>query len=140
MIGLLLLGVLIGIGHHLCYNFLNGKPVGRYSQGWILRIATGAAFIVKVAFEISVGIAISQFQWYAFRRRSFKIGSLDKVFTLQSDLLSFFYKGFVDGRTFSLGHGGSDVGTGINLDPGSQPSCGNYQNALIRPTMPSPCV
>jgi hypothetical protein len=32
MIGLLLLGVLIGIGHHLCYNFLNGKPVGRYPK------------------------------------------------------------------------------------------------------------
>lgn len=66
MFGLLLLGILAGIGHHLCYSFLDSKPVARYSPGWILRVATGTAFIVKTAFAIFVGIAISEFQWYTF--------------------------------------------------------------------------
>ncbi|KAJ5436852.1 hypothetical protein N7445_007737 [Penicillium cf. griseofulvum] len=90
MFGLILLGIVIGIGHHLCYNYLNGKPVANYSQAWILRIATGAAFLVKVIFAISVGIALSQVKWFTLRRRHFKIGSLDKMFTLESSLLSFF--------------------------------------------------
>lgn len=102
MFGLLLVGILIGIGHHLCYSFLDGKPVARYSQGWILRVATGAAFVVKAAFAISVGVAISQFQWYTFRRRSFKIGALDKVFTLQSNLLSFVSKDLIVGAPLIL--------------------------------------
>ncbi|KXG45552.1 uncharacterized protein PGRI_033190 [Penicillium griseofulvum] len=59
MFGLILVGIIIGIGHHLCYNYLNGKPVANYSQAWILRVATGAAFLVKVIFAISVGIALS---------------------------------------------------------------------------------
>jgi hypothetical protein len=90
MFGLILLGIVIGIGHHLCYNYLNGKPVANYSQAWILRVATGAAFLVKVIFAISVGIALSQVKWFTVRRRHFKIGSLDKMFTLESSLLSFF--------------------------------------------------
>ncbi|OQD98050.1 hypothetical protein PENSOL_c010G03914 [Penicillium solitum] len=90
MFGLVLLGILIGIGHHLCYNYLNGKPVANYSQTWILRIATGAAFLVKVILALSVGIALSHVKWFFLRRRHFKIGSLDKMFTLQSSLLSFF--------------------------------------------------
>lgn len=60
MFGLLFLGILIGIGHHLCYSLLDGKPIARYSQGWKFRVATDKAFIVEAAFAISVGIAISQ--------------------------------------------------------------------------------
>ncbi|KAL2817972.1 hypothetical protein BDW59DRAFT_165679 [Aspergillus cavernicola] len=89
MVGLLLLGLIIGVGHHLCYNYLDGKPVARYSQAWILRIATGAAFIVKMVFAIAVGIALSQVTWFTLRQKYFKIGTIDKIFTLQTDLLSF---------------------------------------------------
>jgi hypothetical protein len=102
MFGLVLLGFAIAIGHHLCYNYLDGKPVTKYSQAWILRLATGAAFIVKVMFTVAVSTALSQVTWFTLRRRYFKIGVVDKMFTSQSDPLSFFSRELLTAAPLTL--------------------------------------
>lgn len=89
MFGLLLWGVLLAVGHHVVYQFLDGKLVASYSQAWIIRIATGVALLIKASWSIAVGVALQQTLWYTFRRYFVKIGSVDKLLTMEYNLLGF---------------------------------------------------
>lgn len=89
MFGLLLWGVLLAVGHHVVYQFLDGKLVPSYSQAWIIRTATGVALLIKASWSLAVGIALQQTLWYTFRRFFVKIGSVDNLLTMEQNLLGF---------------------------------------------------
>ena len=72
---------------------LNGKPVASISvsQSWIFRFGTAFAFLVKVAFGVSVGASYVQYQWHKFRRQSFRVDEIDSLTGVADDVLAFFY-------------------------------------------------
>jgi hypothetical protein len=97
MVAFYLLAVGLAIAHHLVYQHLDGKAV-KGSQRWISRFATALAFAFKTALTISISLAFQEALWAAVRRRFFRIESLDKLFTVQSNPLSFFcWEGIVHG-------------------------------------------
>ncbi|KIM91409.1 hypothetical protein PILCRDRAFT_762890 [Piloderma croceum F 1598] len=90
MIIFTLLAIGLAVTHHLVYQYLEGKPPVKFSQRWTSRFATAIAFAFKSCLTVSVGLAFQEALWAAVRQRFFKIGSLDKLFTVQSNPLSFF--------------------------------------------------
>jgi hypothetical protein len=88
MVAFYLMAVGLAIGHHLAYQHLDGKAVMN-SQRWTNRFATAVAFAFKTCLTVSVGLAFQEALWAVVRQRFFKIGSLDKLFTVQSNPLSF---------------------------------------------------
>jgi len=90
MIIFTLLAIGLAVTHHLVNQYLEGKPPAKFSQKWTSRFATAIAFAFKSCLTVSVGLAFQEALWAAVRQRFFKIGSLDKLFTVQSNPLSFF--------------------------------------------------
>ena len=82
MLGLLLLGLLTAIGHHLFYTYLNNREVDTAAipQNWTIRIGNAIAYLFKTALVAAIAVAYAQGFWYVVRRRSLKIGSLDYIF------------------------------------------------------------
>jgi hypothetical protein len=83
------LGILVGLGHHFGYQSLHEQPQAVISQTWIHNIGTGAAFLVKSSFTLSILIALQEVLWFSFRQRAMTISLLDKLFTLTSNPLCF---------------------------------------------------
>lgn len=90
MLGLITLGTVVAVAHHFTYRYLDRKPVTVFPEQWARNIAAAAAFVVKTCFTIATGIAFTEVLWWSLRKRLTKIGSLDKLFTVQSNPLSFF--------------------------------------------------
>lgn len=87
----MLAGIAFGVGHHAYYQSLNGTEVeSTEQQQWAVRIATGLAFLTKSAFTIVAGIAFSQYLWVIARRKAMPLQSLDAMFAMNSNLMSFF--------------------------------------------------
>lgn len=65
----------------IAYSHLNGKPVASISvsQSWIFRFGTAFAFLVKVAFAMSVAASYVQYQWFKFRHQSFRMDEIDSL-------------------------------------------------------------
>ncbi|KAH8670423.1 hypothetical protein BGZ60DRAFT_450516 [Tricladium varicosporioides] len=85
----ILLGILGGLGHHFGYQSLHRQPQAVFSQTWIHGLGTGAAFLVKSSFTLSILIALQEVLWFSFRQRAMKVSLLDKLFTLTSNPLCF---------------------------------------------------
>jgi hypothetical protein len=97
MVAFYLFAAGLAVAHHLFYQHLDGKAV-KGSQRWTNRFATAVAFAFKTSLTVSVSLAFQEALWAAVRQRFFKIGSLDKMFTVQSNPLSFFcWEGIVHG-------------------------------------------
>jgi hypothetical protein len=97
MVAFYLFAAGLAIAHHLFYQHLDGKAV-KGSQRWTNRFATAIAFAFKTSLTVSVSLAFQEALWAAVRQRFFKIGSLDKLFTVQSNPLSFFcWEGIIHG-------------------------------------------
>lgn len=88
--GLTVLGLILAVGHHSVFEFLDGKPVSLYSQTWINRLSNGATLIVRMCWTLAVGLAFQHTLWYNFQRRYIKIQSVDKLLDLRSNILGFF--------------------------------------------------
>lgn len=84
-------GVVVAFAHHLTNAHLNGKPVDetKLPQAWISRIGTALAFLVKLAFAVSVGVAFTR-QWLRFHHQSFKLREVDAVTSILGNAFSFF--------------------------------------------------
>lgn len=84
-------GMVLAIGHHLFYAGINGARVNETypSQIWIVRIATGLAFLVKTLFVISATIAYTQYQWLTTRSQPFKIRQIDALSSILANPLRF---------------------------------------------------
>lgn len=81
----------LAIGHHFFYARFNNQKVDEtsISQGWIIRIGTGMAFLVQTLFVVSASIACTQQQWVTARSKPFKISQIDTLFSVLGDMLSF---------------------------------------------------
>lgn len=92
---LMLLGILagvgFGVGHHAYYQSYNNTIVQSTSQQqWAIRIGTGLAFLTKTAFTVVVGIAFSQYLWVVVRMNAQPLQSLNTMFAMTTDPMSFF--------------------------------------------------
>ena len=60
------------------------------TQDWAIRIGTAFAFLFKTVLVAVVGISYAQAFWFFVRRRFIEIGSVDKLFRILYDPMSFF--------------------------------------------------
>ncbi|KAF2138914.1 uncharacterized protein K452DRAFT_275818 [Aplosporella prunicola CBS 121167] len=90
MVSLLIAGIAFAVGHHFFYQSLDDTLVTSSSQQkWTIRIGTGMAFLVKATLAAAVGVAFTQYLWMIARRKAMAVGSLDSMFSLTSNPLSF---------------------------------------------------
>ena len=94
MFGLLFIGALTAISHHLFYSHLNKKIIDNAAIGqtWAIRIGTAFAFLFKTALVAAVSVVYAQGFWFIVRRNAFEIGTLDDFFILLNNPLRFFNK------------------------------------------------
>lgn len=89
MIGLLLLGVAVAIGHHLFYRSLNNTETPNdYSQQRNIAYGTTFAFIFKACLIAAVGSTYTQHMWSDFRRNLLKVSTTDSTFAATSSFLA----------------------------------------------------
>ncbi len=89
LFGLIMLGLLFAVGHHMVFAFLDSKPVSSYSQTWVNRMSVGVALVVKMCCTLACGLAFQHTLWYSFRRNFIKVQSMDKLLDLRSNILGF---------------------------------------------------
>ncbi|TEY35155.1 hypothetical protein BOTCAL_0603g00060 [Botryotinia calthae] len=96
MVMWLLLGSSVGLGHHFAYQSFDQQPQTVFSQSWAHNLGSGAAFLVKTSFTLTILLALQEVLWFSFRRRDIKISLIDKLFTLSSNPFSFVPSAFVN--------------------------------------------
>jgi hypothetical protein len=92
MYGLLLVGILSAICHHLFYSYLNNEAVDEAAVGqiWAIRIGTALAYLFKTVLVAAIAVIYVQGFWFIVSRNSFEIGSLDNFFSLLTNPLLFY--------------------------------------------------
>lgn len=90
MVAFFLSGVIVAIGHHIYYTWLDGTSISDdESQQWAVRFGTVFAFLVEISLVAAVSIAQMQRAWSTVERKSVSIGGIDSVFAATQDLRSF---------------------------------------------------
>jgi hypothetical protein len=102
MLGLLVSGVGLALGHYFYYESLDGTivipPKSRYDlddQEWHARFGTALAFWVKTCFAAAVAIAYKQSAWLSMRSKAHSISGLDSMFSGTTDILAYFSLDFM---------------------------------------------
>jgi len=91
MITYALLGLGFALGHHFYYSHLCHKIAGSvHRQQWAHAFGNILAVLVVVLLRQANRVAYEQFIWNLVRQNSFKLGTLDKFFSLTSNLTGFF--------------------------------------------------
>ncbi|KAF5584024.1 uncharacterized protein FSUBG_12938 [Fusarium subglutinans] len=81
MTGSLFLGLVLAIGHHLYYHYLDGRIVKTQNQQeWFLRVGTGIAFLARALLSAAVGFAYTQILWRTLRSKSVTIEGVNSLF------------------------------------------------------------
>ncbi|KAF4178548.1 hypothetical protein CNMCM8927_002918 [Aspergillus lentulus] len=90
MVGLVISGAMLSMGHHLYYESLDGRRVAsREQQTWAIRIGTGFAFLIKSCLVSAVGLAAVQETWATLRRKSVRLSGIDSMFAVRDSPLAF---------------------------------------------------
>ncbi|KAL6918538.1 hypothetical protein FSST1_010033 [Fusarium sambucinum] len=90
MAGSLLLGLLLALGHHFYYLYLDGRIVESQSQQqWFLRAGTGLAFLVRAFLSAAVGIAYTQILWRTLRSKPITIRGVNSLFGVVHNVWDF---------------------------------------------------
>lgn len=97
MLGLLGLGILSAIGHHLLYASLDSTPVrtpedgvpGWKTQEWISRYGLGLAFVTKTLLACAVAVAYKQRIWTDFRQQPYTVAGINAMCDATTDIMSF---------------------------------------------------
>ncbi|KAH6990545.1 hypothetical protein BKA56DRAFT_210142 [Ilyonectria sp. MPI-CAGE-AT-0026] len=90
MIGSLLFGILLAVGHHLFYNSINGQIVSSSDQQvWNLRVGTGMAFLVKASLTAAASLAYTQLLWHTLRSQEISLNGIDAVFGIVNNIYGF---------------------------------------------------
>lgn len=102
MIGLLLLGVAVALGHHYYYHYLDTKEVSTNnskwnfkSQQWELRYGTAFAFLAKTFLAASISVAYQQHIWTTMRSKRITVSGLDATFGATKDIFAFLNPAFL---------------------------------------------
>ncbi|PNP81395.1 hypothetical protein FNYG_05201 [Fusarium nygamai] len=81
MTGSLFLGLVLAIGHHLYYHYLDGRIIkSQNQQEWFLRVGTGIAFLTRALLSAAVGFAYTQILWRTLRFKSVTIEGVNSLF------------------------------------------------------------
>ncbi|KAJ1706192.1 hypothetical protein NYO67_11637 [Aspergillus flavus] len=90
MVGLVISGVMLSVGHHYYYkSFDGGRVASREEQTWAIRIGTGFAFLIKSCLVSAVGLAAVQETWATLRRKSVRLSGIDSMFAIRDSPLAF---------------------------------------------------
>jgi len=92
MLLLVIASILAAGGQHFYYHSLNGRGVNDVpvSQGWVIRGGNALAFLFKSCLVMAVAVSFCQLFWYLIRRTTLEVGTLDAIFALLQNPLSFF--------------------------------------------------
>lgn len=91
MFGYLVLGIAFALCHHFYWQSLDGQLVtSQAEQEWAQRFGLVLAFMAQSTFTLAVGVAFVQRTWLTVKDKPMKLGSLDKAFSLRSDISAFF--------------------------------------------------
>ncbi|XP_014560764.1 hypothetical protein COCVIDRAFT_23142 [Bipolaris victoriae FI3] len=89
-------GILVSVGHHLFYSYLDGSAVQNPDEGsqyltqiWIIRYGTAFAFLSKALLTSAVVVAYKQHIWINLRARANPISTIDAMFAATYDILAF---------------------------------------------------
>jgi hypothetical protein len=86
MVGWLLLGAAVALGHHFFYSWLDGRLVqSKDEQEWYGRIGTSLAFLTKTLLTAASTIAYAQLLWRTLRSRAVSIRGVDALFGVTSN-------------------------------------------------------
>ncbi|TVY80657.1 hypothetical protein LSUE1_G004906 [Lachnellula suecica] len=92
-----LVGFALAFGHHFYYMSLHGTKVGSSSrQNWALRFGTAFSFLVIATLRASCEAAYKQHIWTLFKRKSFALDTVDKIFSATSVPWAFMSWDFVN--------------------------------------------
>ena len=90
MVGLVISGAMLSVGHHYYYkSFDGGRVASREEQTWAIRIGTGFAFSIKSCLVSAVGLAAVQETWATLRRKSVRLSGIDSMFAIRDSPLAF---------------------------------------------------
>ena len=81
IIGSLLVGLALALGHHFFYNSLVGQPVSDDGYDQLLNkgIGTAFAYLVRAALVICIGSTYWQIFWDALHRQTLKVSTVDSL-------------------------------------------------------------
>lgn len=83
-------GFILSIGHHFYYDRLDGSIAGTSNQqNWALRFGTAFSFLTIALLKASCDAAYKQYIWTLFKRKSYSLDTLDKLFGLTTDIFAF---------------------------------------------------
>jgi hypothetical protein len=89
MIGFLLLGGAMAVGHHFFYRSLNNKTTpDNFSQQLNTAYGTAFAFAAKAFMIAAVVCAYTQYIWSDFSKKLIRISTIDSTFTATSSIMS----------------------------------------------------
>ncbi|KAK6510469.1 hypothetical protein TWF506_009575 [Arthrobotrys conoides] len=96
MLGSLVAGVAVAVGHHFFYLSHDGHIVGTSAdQEWVLRIGTGLTFLVRFFYSFSLGIVLVQVFWGSFQNTlGTTMGTADRAFEIRTNPAALFDLGF----------------------------------------------
>ncbi|KAJ0423246.1 hypothetical protein BJY00DRAFT_310375 [Aspergillus carlsbadensis] len=83
MVGPVICGALLAVGHHLYYDSLDDTRVTSINQQtWAIRIGTGFAFLIRSFLVSAVGVAAVQELWSTLRKKSIRLYGIDSMFAV----------------------------------------------------------
>lgn len=84
----LIAGIIIAVGHHLFYHFLNGQHVDQViPQVWVINIATAFTFLCKTFLVLAAATAFAQCEFRDLRRKGLNVEDVDSLSQMLGDPL-----------------------------------------------------
>ncbi|KAL2812286.1 hypothetical protein BJX63DRAFT_443512 [Aspergillus granulosus] len=91
MIGFVMCGMALSVGHHLYYHSLDDTLVNSVNQQtWAIRIGTGFAFLTRSFLVSAVGVAAAQEIWATLRKKNIRLYGIDSMFAVLNSPVAFF--------------------------------------------------
>ena len=99
MVFSLSIGILISFANHLFNTVIDGHSAGGATeQQWVRRLETAFAFSSKLFLAMSTTIAYNQCLWYYVQQNTYRVASVDAMFSATSNLFRFLHRGVWCGR------------------------------------------
>lgn len=77
------------VGHLIFFHFLDGREVSTsISQSWVSVVSFGLVQIFALSLGTSVTTGMAQLLWWYLRRKSFKLKTVDNMFSMHSRTIS----------------------------------------------------
>lgn len=83
--------IALALGHHFYYTTLNNTVTGTTShQQWALRFGNAFTIAIVVLLKASCDAVYCQYIWMIFKRKPLPLSTIDALFSLTSNPISFF--------------------------------------------------